>query len=420
MMAGGRAIWVGAVVALLAGGCPVPGDRAGSLVFNNTVDPTNGGARYLTSAACRACHPGVAAAHELHGHAHALKPVFGGPPAYPPQAAGAGVPEPPAGFDWTDVAYVIGGYRKGAWFVDRDGFVLTSGLTGVDTQWNLSLAANGTPAGFVPFEPQRREPLPLEFSRFGLRVTGAALPDAAGERFQENRPGIAWTWVEAGVQCEACHGPGSNHVPNPAARTMFVDSGGTQSCRLCHDQPLRQMDGVISAAAGYILPHEQWSELAASGAHARFACTVCHDPHRSVTYDRTAAIRNDCRACHAQMTMAGHGGRVLVRGDYREPLTCESCHMPFATRSFSAGGVGVVGPLGRMGDTRTHIFRIRTDPVDYRALFTDDGRAVRLDERGRAAVTVDFVCLRCHNDIGAFALTVNRAAEIAQNVHELP
>ena len=116
--------------------------------------------------------------------------------------------------------------------------------------------------------------------------------------------------------------------------------------------------------------------------------------------------------------MALHEGRVYARGDYAEFLSCESCHMPYATKSASAAMPAVAGPLGRIGDVKTHIWRINTDDVDFSAMFTADGTRVKKDSAGRAAVTVDFVCLRCHNDTGnAFALTVRSASSIALEMH---
>ncbi len=115
--------------------------------------------------------------------------------------------------------------------------------------------------------------------------------------------------------------------------------------------------------------------------------------------------------------MALHDGKVFVRGDYTETLTCESCHMPYATRTSSAASTAVVGPNGRMGDTRTHIFRISREAADFNTFFSGPGDSVLKDSDGRAAVTVDFVCLRCHNGVGTFNLTVSRAAEIAPNLH---
>ena len=109
-------------------------------------------------------------------------------------------------------------------------------------------------------------------------------------------------------------------------------------------------------------------------------------------------IRNTCTACHTDANMASHAGAVFTRGDYREELTCLSCHMPWAGRSNSSADVSIVGTAGRMGDVRSHIFRVDTDSVTYNDMLTPDGTQVRTDSAGCAGVSIDFVCLRCHTD----------------------
>jgi hypothetical protein len=408
------------IATVLCGCQPAPDGIPGA---PNASDKTNGGARFVGSGACAACHVDQAVQHAAHGHAQALKPIQGGPPTYP---IGAGVPHPPAGFTWHDVAYVIGGYMKSALFVGQDGFVLTTGVTGVDTQWNLAWPPHETPAGFVPFLASSGEPTAYELSRFQYHTTGPAF-DPSAPRSQDGRSGIIGTWSEAGVQCEACHGPGGEHfrTRQGAVRVdrsrIFIDPDGSQTCAACHSSPFESRSARIGAANGFIISQSQWPELRASGGHAGFACTYCHDPHRSLVAEPDRALRNACSACHTDVTMAGHAGKVFRQGAYSEPLRCESCHMPFASRATHHAGADVVGPLGRSADTRTHIFRIDTEPADYRSMFTSDGAEVRRDAQGRAAVTVDFVCLRCHHELGnVFELSVSRAAEIARQIHRLP
>jgi len=414
-------------------GCPpfTPPEEEEDTGFMNTTDKTNANAKFISSVACRQCHTDISNWQLIHGHAHKLTRVQGGPPSFPEQGTRAGVPNPPQGFEWSDISYVVGGYTKKGRFIDHDGYVLVDGVAGVKTQWNLDYPANGTTAGFASYEPERTAPKAYDYSCFVCHTTGPLPQDEDFPEFQENRRGFVGTWVEAGIQCEACHGPGSAHFSTQGSEVVidrsriFVDPTSGQTCQQCHSRPFNDQTGVILAKGGFIQHHEQWPELRASGGHASFACTVCHDPHRSVTYDRANAIRNECTACHADMTMAGHGGETFVRGDYQEALRCESCHMPLVTKSATSTTIAFadgdqVG-TGRIGDTRTHIFRISTDAIDYTQFFTADGGQVRRDEQGRAAVTVDFVCLRCHNAQGnVFGLSVERAAEIAGRIHELP
>jgi len=383
--------------------------------FNNTTDPTNQGASYIGSAACSACHTSIAERHQLHGHSHILNKVEGNAPSYPDLATRAGVSNPPTGFEWSDIAYVIGGYIRKAAFVRGATGILTTGEGGAPAQYNLAFPPNGTDAGFADYEPATAPAL-YDFSCFQCHTTG---PQPSSSLHQDNQPGILGTWVEDGVQCEACHGPGSNHVPDPHARDIYIGSSAS-NCGKCHSR-----DGepsVIQATDGFVANYQQWSELKASGGHADFSCVTCHDPHSGTNYDRTNAIRNECTACHTSQTMAIHDGFTFVRGDYSEELSCVSCHMPFATRSAASASAATVGEVGRLGDTRTHIFRINTEPNDYNLFFASDGTAVAKDDQDRAAVTLDFACFRCHNGIGNAGEidSLELAAGVASNMHAIP
>lgn len=412
------------MIALATGGCPGGATGDGPKAPANTTDRTNGGAALVGSAACRQCHADVAAEFERHGHAHALTALDGALPVFPLKTARE-IPSPPEGLAWDDLSYAVGGYRRNAIFAQADGFLLTTGETGIASQWLLDFGPNGAAAGYAEYAASADAPQPFDYACFRCHTTGAAPQDPDDPRNQEGRPGFVGTWHEAGAQCESCHGPGGRHFRTSGATVqidrsrIFIDVTSEDSCRNCHAAAGDPLE--IPARDGFIEHFAQWSELQASGHHAQFACTVCHDPHRSVTYDRAGAIRNECRACHADMSMAGHAGKTLRRSDgYEERLTCESCHMPFAGRSGAAARADLVGTEARVGDLRTHIFRINTSPGGAAEFFTDDGTRVRRDADGLAGVTVDFVCLRCHNESGPFPLTLARAAEIAPFVHLLP
>jgi len=414
-----RLSWVLLAFSLCLAGCDYSVDSQTALLapFHNASDPTNGGAGYIGSAACAACHADVAELNALHGHTQALKAVLGAAPSYPAAAAGAGVPNPPAGQAWTNVSYVLGGYLHGAFFIDRDGFLMTDGTLGVQTQWFLDFPSNGTTASFASYLPAQVQPLTYSYACFRCHVTGPEPQNAQQPLSQDGRPGILGTWAEPGVQCEACHGPGSNHAPEPWARRMFVDSTN-DTCARCHLEG--EDPNVIAVVDGYLSPNTQVAELRASGGHAAFNCGVCHGKHASTRYDRGRGILNECSACHGDVNLPYHEGVTFVRGDYSEPVTCESCHMPFAGRSNSVGGAATVGSTGgRMGDVRTHIFRIDTTNQTYLQMFSADGSRVVMDAQGRAAVTPDFVCLRCHNGVGnAFIISAYGATLIGTDMHQ--
>ena len=74
---------------------------------------------------------------------------------------------------------------------------------------------------------------------------------------QDGLPGLIGTWAEAGIQCEACHGPGGNHVNDPLLVSMEIDRD-SELCGKCH----RRGDVTeIDASGGFIRHHEQYEEL---------------------------------------------------------------------------------------------------------------------------------------------------------------
>jgi hypothetical protein len=416
-------VWHGLLgrgVALLAlatalGGCPTPPPGP---VFNNTTDPTNGGASFIGSAACAACHPEIRAVTRIHGHTYALNKLENAPPIYAPEGTRAGVPQAPGDQTFADVSYVVGGYTHDALFLDQTGFIMTDQSVGAASQWNLTDPRNGTVAGFGPNLFDQPEPLPYDFSCFRCHTVGPQ-PPTTGHESQDGRPGIQGTFAEPGAQCEACHGPGSNHIPNPAARTEFVDSSALL-CARCHTAGPDPNE--ILAWHGFIEMGTQYAELLSSGGHSTFSCGVCHDPHASANYDRSTAIRNSCPTCHGDHGIPLHEGVVFQRGDYREEVVCESCHMPLASLTGSIAPESAAGTIGHVADTRTHIFRIDPSPIEASVFFTADGTRVIKDATGRAAVPVVFVCLRCHNDTStannSFVLPLKNAAELATNMHQ--
>jgi hypothetical protein len=286
----------------------IPATPVNGTGYANMTDPTNKGASYIGSSACSSCHPDFAELSRLHGHGQALVAVKGSAPSFPEGADRAGVPETPDGFTFMDVSYLLGGYTHNAFYIDLNGYILTDGRIGTESQYALELPPIGRPAGLGSYLPEVVDPKPFGFDCIRCHTTGPEALSADNPMNQDNRGGIEGTWFEAGVQCEACHGPGSNHAPNPGARDLFVDFT-TDLCQRCHlagDDVNR-----VEVVAGFVSPNTQVAELRSSGGHADFDCGFCHDPHISVTYERDRNIRNTCRSCHPNENMAAHEGYIF-------------------------------------------------------------------------------------------------------------
>ena len=93
-------------------------------------------------------------------------------------------------------------------------------------------------------------------------------------------PGTVWTdfgtFEFGGVQCEECHGQGSQHASDPQRFGMMVDNT-SNLCGRCHT---RDPQNRVLVSGGYIRHHEQYDEMVHSP-HAAVGCGSCHDPHAS-------------------------------------------------------------------------------------------------------------------------------------------
>ncbi len=295
---------------------------------------------YIGASECRLCHAAKYDEVFNTGHPYKLNKVVNGtPPTYPDITPGPPpLPaNPPTGYTWNDVSYVIGGFGWKARFIDNDGYI----VTGDAVQWNLDTQEwvayhSSDSAGTKPYDCGR------------CHTTGYN-PDTS--LHQDGLPGMIGTWAEDGITCEACHGPGSQHILSPTENVLTID----RSSALCGECHYRSADHRILVSGGLIRHHEQYDEMLSAG-HANLLCVQCHDPHKSAKYDAANAIIADCEDCHASVTVT-HAG----------PSNCVYCHMPFSVKS----AISSDSLVHLRGDIRSHIFKIGTDTTQ--AQFYEDG-----------------------------------------------
>jgi len=337
---------------------------------------------YVGSQACMGCHNvvnpntgyNIWSEYMTSGHPYKLNAVNNAPPVYPPNTS-PGVPNPPPGTNWSDYDWVIGGYGWKARFVLPDGKVFN---TTQEVQYNLETM------GWVPYN--FGQTVIYNYNCFKCHTTG---PDPSGS-WNGNPADSLGTFSEPGIRCEGCHGPGSDHIANPTVHPPIQGEDlQITRCGDCH-----QRGGTtnnIPASGGYIQHHEQINEMRASkhgdGNSPDLTCASCHETHVPLRYpDATPeeGIKTTCQTCHPNK-------EILLNGQPKN-IDCVDCHMAPASKS----AVGLVVGNSRRGDVKTHIMGINTNAVDYTAMFNTGGTAVLLDGDGLAAVTLDFVCLRCH------------------------
>lgn len=344
---------------------------------------------YVGSDRCGQCHEDQYETFVLSGHPNDLTKIENGePPVFPYDAETGGVSEPPEGYTWEDISYVVGGYGWSARFVDQKGYIIT-GNEGDTTQYNYPNDDLDAPAGWVSFHAGEQVPSDCG----GCHSTGYK-----PEGHQNNLEGIAGTWEFPGVQCEVCHGPGSRHADEPYGVQMVVDRS-SQMCGNCHS---RDEAAVIDAVGEFENHNQQYDDLFNSK-HFAISCVTCHNPHASTLYADEAVNPNQgiiqqCESCHWQNTQR----KVRIHSGQ----DCIDCHMPKMAVS-AQGNIDLM-----RGDIRSHQFAINPDSTAPQ--FNEDGSQVL------PYLTLDYVCGQCHNGQDADIKEPSVMESAAQGYHDLP
>ena len=329
--------------------------------------------------ACKECHADLHESYMGTGHAWALMKIADG---VAPEFPESKVSEPPEGYTWDDIRYVIGGYGWMARFVDNEGKLIT-GSEGATTQYNLANKTLKTDAGWVAYHAGED----LAFDCASCHTTGY-IPEGN----QDGVAGLVGTWVEDGVGCENCHGPGGNHVNNPYLVPMQVVRD-SELCGACHS---RTEVTTIEAHDGFIDHNQQYSELFSSKKRV-MDCVDCHNPHETTLYAKGGHDKADCETCHFEKA-------EYQKITDRKHAACVDCHMPRITTS------AVADPTRFSGDVRTHMFAINPNA---KSQFNKDGSAAE------PYVTVEFACRGCHSEVGrAPNLEDARLQEVATGFHD--
>ena len=164
---------------------------------------------------------------------------------------------------------------------------------------------------------------------FGCHTTAST----SGHHFQPEN-------AIAGVSCEACHGPGSQHVAAMKAGNLNVGRASINNpgqlnpielvdfCGACHTT---WWDAKRIAAAGVanirFHPYRLESSRCWGKGDSRLTCPACHNPHQPLVRE-AGAYDVRCLSCHLNSKQAkpmpGHPGLPCPVSE----KDCVACHMP--------------------------------------------------------------------------------------------
>ncbi|MBN2318153.1 MAG: hypothetical protein JXR49_03715 [Acidobacteria bacterium] len=183
------------------------------------------------------------------------------------------------------------------------------------------------------------------------------------------------TWSEMGVGCEACHGPGQDHVSNMGDPGKIVSSSAADICGRCHGGNLSG-SGLMSDGTRWVVGYRPGMKLSdvpglrmtsinpnelppaptdnhpltynlweASG-HAQSSdrtfsigdrkwsgpipCVACHNPHQSEhPHQLVTDPETLCSYCHAQKAVVlGKGAKdIETTRSLHTAISCIECHM---------------------------------------------------------------------------------------------
>lgn len=139
----------------------------------------------------------------------------------------------------------------------------------------------------------------------------------------------------ANVNCEKCHGPGSEHVrqarlsQHPPAFSVGKDDWAPESeiqlCGSCHRLPIdispKQLREYPRSLARF-QPIGMLRSECFLQSEGEMKCTTCHNPHQNSTAKTKADYIDDCVRCHQENTAEHVVCPVSPR------TGCIECHMP--------------------------------------------------------------------------------------------
>ena len=317
--------------------------------FAGTENTNDDELTYVGREVCRECHQENYALHSMHGHAHTFTM--------------ASDPDIASKFQGREFDYgsPFGRYK---YDVDEDGLFVTLPDEGIEPfrlEYALgsghnaitlfSLAAD-TEEGTVGYEHRGSwfhrgdqlgrtpgQPLAIpetDGEKYGMKLVGNVMERCV---YCHTTTGSIQDQqiinLTANVNCEKCHGPGSQHVrqarasktppPYSVGKSDWDSESEIQLCGDCHRLPaaisrkeLREYpEGLTRFQPVGLLRSKCFIE-----SNGQLRCTTCHNPHETIRAGTEQQYVDNCRECHQQENS------LHVVCPVSPTEGCIECHMP--------------------------------------------------------------------------------------------
>ncbi len=307
--------------------------------------PPNLGADYMGASVCKACHADAMKTWQATAHASFVKE------ASTETVLGDLTDEAAVTITWPDgesrpitledITYVLGGRYMQRYIsvqTRQDG---AQAFYVLPVQWNIP-QVEGQEGKWTPYHPDDWAAPERDWRAAcaGCHVTGLTAEEVA--------EGWDIKKVELNVSCEACHGPGGEHIKKPTENKM-VSSPDAQVCGQCHIQgadpsgehgyPVGYQPGMPFDESVFVPAGAEDAEVWWPSGHAKTYNTYSEwltSGHASALEDMKASelAEDSCLRCHAPDT-ASTGATASVEGAEAAALdlahaefgvTCTACH----------------------------------------------------------------------------------------------
>lgn len=335
-----RALALWPVVLMVSSGPRLPAQSMAGGGASAFIWPTEG--EYAGSKKCALCHPAQAASYHSSSMFRALEPIddceilkqnprmewSDGPYHYLIEQKGKGYLYRVAGGGETAetmLLYSFGQGKAGQTYVfQTDGEYFESRVSYYQRLKGLALTV-----GALNLKPNDiRQALGRSMSPgetrdcFGCHTTAARRGNNLDLEKYEN-----------GVQCEACHGPGTAHIasiadgkPKPGTIRGLMGMNAEETSELCGSCHRTWETIMLLKIRGpnnvRFQPYRLTNSQCFLSADKRIACTACHNPHAGLVKNEKAYDAK-CAACHNAQNTTIRKRTCRVGAE-----ACTSCHMP--------------------------------------------------------------------------------------------